>query len=404
MYKWWLVGALVLVCTCAMADDWAWRETYRYLPPASARARSYLTLRYSAYALSVLWTLGGLLLGLKLKLGRKVCDRLRYSPAWAQAILVWITLATFLAVWSLPISAASLTIERAYGFATETAGTWTADRVAEWAVSLLYAPVVLLALVLIRRSPRRWWLWLGILLIPVGLVMTVLYPVLVEPLFNKFQPLRDEGLRRDIAQLASRAGVHNPQTLVVDASRRTRKTNAYVIGLGPTHRVVLWDTLLRTRRRDEILAVVAHELGHYALNHIWWDFVLESLGGIVLLFLLAQALSASSARYREHLGVRSLQDPAVIPAAYLILYLLLIAQTPIEAAISRRMERQADAYGLSLFPNPDATARALARFAAENYTDPDPPKWVVYGFASHPPLRERVRAALEHAGSPRPTR
>lgn len=392
----WIVGVLLFAAVLGARADEAWDRSFDILPPATQRAREYLNLRYSLFVGGTLWRVIGLGLLVMWRVGPRLAEgRLlrRAKPVLAATLMAGAAL-TFLALWHLPVSAISYAIEKRYGFSTASPGLWLADRVRDWAFSLLWAPLAGLAMAVVRRFPRGWWAVMGAALVPVAFVVLILYPVIIEPAYNRFESMQPGTLRNRIADLAERAGAKDPAILVVDASRRTTRMNAYVVGLGPTHRIVLWDTLLKGMSEEEILAVTAHELGHYVLKHIWWGFLLESMGGFVILWLLARSLIWSVRHLGERLGVQSLTDPAIVPVAYCLLGLLLMVQTPIASAISRQMERQADAFGLRLYPNGLAAARSFAAFGTRDYADPDPPRWAVLWFYSHPPLRERVAAAL----------
>lgn len=388
---------LALGVALGAPQDTAWNKTYRYLPPLSETARQYVLWRYGLLVASILWTLTGLTLALWWRLARRVGDRLSHAHPWLTAGGVWAAQATFVGLWMLPVSVAYVAVERCFGFSTLSFWTWSSDRLLEWLLSVLWAPLIVIGLVIVRKYPRSWWFRVGVLLLPVSFALTIIYPEVIDPLFNKFEPLRNAALRNEIRTLSKRGGLGSPDIFVVDASRRTRKANAYVTGLGPTHRVVLWDTLLETRDHEEVSAIVAHELGHYALAHIWWGFLLQALGGFAILGLMAVVLNRVVTRWGPILGIVATHDPSVVSLAHLVLYVLLLLQTPAASAISRHMERQADAYALRVYPRPEAVARSLAAFAAREYSDPDPPRWVVWLFASHPPLRERVAAALRYA-------
>lgn len=394
----WLVAMLMMPVLAPAQGDNVLARSYELLPAAGPRVRSYTTLRYIVFFAGTLWSLIGFWLIVKLRLGRTVLDGVRryrrlrtLSPA-----AVWCVVAILMAFWMLPVSAASLRIERGYGFSTMGNGLWLADRARDLALSLLWAPLLVPALWIVGRSPRWWWAWVSLVLVPVALFMVVIYPVAVDPVYNSYTPLAEGSLRSRLLALASKAGAGSPDVLVMDTSKRTRKLNAYVTGIGPTKRIVLWDNLLKSMDEDMVAAVTAHELGHYVLHHIWWGFALQTLGGALTLWLLSISLRGLVRLRGERLAIRGISDPAVIPLAALVLQVLLVAQTPAAAIVSRTMERQADAYGLRLNGDGDSMARALAAFGTRDYADPDPPRWIVYWCYTHPPLRERVVEALRH--------
>jgi len=393
------LGLCLGQCAWAQTDD-ALRRSFDLLPPAGARAQSYIAIRYAAYFAGAAWMLAGLAWLALGRVGRRIADRCtgRLQPLAGGA--VWVVVSALLAVWMLPVSVAGWRIEAAYGFSSTSASTWLGDRLRDWALTLAWAPAVPIALWVCRRSPRRWWIWLGAGLVPVAFLLVVVYPVVVDPAYNSFRPLEQGTLRTRLQALAAKAGAGDADILVADKSRRTRKLNAYVTGLGPTKRIVLWDNLLARMDERMIMATTAHELGHYVLGHIWWGFLLESAGGFVVLWAMAVLLTGLVRRCGPRLGVRGIADPAIVPLAVLVLELLLFAQTPAASAVSRLMERRADEYGLRLDGDGEAAARALAEFGRHDYSDPDPPAWIVWWCYTHPPLRERVVFALQRGVEP----
>jgi len=389
---------LMLLSGPALGDlEAARRLSYEVLPRASARMAQYNTIRYTLSVAGLVWYLAGLFLVVRLQLGQRVLEALPRgrSSVWLGGMAVWAAYVTAMAIWSLPLALTGTLIERAYGFSTIAPGLWIRDRCLDWAFSLIWAPLIPVALIIVNRFPHSWWLVVGAVLTPVAFLLVIVYPVVVDRAYNRFTPLQDEALRQRLMETARKAGVENPEILVVNSSARTRKQNAYVTGLGPTKRIVIWDNTLKNMDPDMVVAVTAHELGHYALNHIWWGLLLQTVGLFIILWIMAQVLPPIASRYGPVLGVRGMTDPAVVPLAMLVLEVLLILQTPIAAAISRTMERRADMFALETCRDGKAMARALATFSTRDYGDPDPPRWYVYWAATHPPLRERVTLALD---------
>ena len=369
--------------------------SYAVLPEASDRVRSYFAQRAGLYVAATVWFLLGLAVLVRGRFADRLLgrwSRLAFHPFWA-ASAAWAAVCTFTAVWMMPVLVLSTGIERAFGLSTIGLGLWSADRFRDWLLDLAWAPLVGLAWVLIRRYPRRWWLWLGCGLVPDGVLLTLVVPVAVDPLYNAYAPMRNEALTGRIKNMATRAGLRDPVVLVSVRSGRTRKANAYVTGIGPTHRVVIWDTTLQRLAEDEVTAVVAHELGHYRYRHIWWGLAMYTVGGFAVQFVLYLTLP----RVVRLLCATGLDDPRCVPAAYLGLTVILLIQTPVASGISRIMERQADAYGLELCRDGEATARAFASFSTDDLSHPDPPRALVLWYYTHPPLRERVGRALAYA-------
>jgi STE24 endopeptidase len=295
-------------------------------------------------------------------------------------------------------------VEKRFGFSTITVKTWVRDQI----TSLLLMGVlgVLLGgglLLLIDRIGRWWWAPAWGLLALFQLLMTLIAPVLIMPLFNKFEPLEDEELREEILELADRADFPLEGVYQVDASRRSTHSNAYFTGLGKTRRIALFDTLIEQHSHEEILAVLAHEIGHWVKHHVIWMMVGSILGSGVGLYLAAvllrvpwvyQAIGAGDLYAR--LGPTG---PVVAIGLYVIGILaspLGLILSPLTSWFSRRNEYQADAYSLQLYPHPAALEDALIRLSEKNLSNLFPhPLVVIFGY-SHPPLVQRVKAIRKH--------
>jgi STE24 endopeptidase len=212
----------------------------------------------------------------------------------------------------------------------------------------------------------------------------------LEPVFNRFRPLEDEGLTEELRELSVRAGVPVRDVLVADASRRTRKHNAYVSGLGRTRRVVLWDTLLERGRRDELGLVVAHELGHRRLRHVAWGTLVGMAGAAASVLALWAALEWDW--LPDALGVSGAGDPEVVPFAIAFTTALDLAGVPAWTAMSRHFERSADRFSLELTEDPDAYEAVHRGLALANLSDLDPPRLYYLALHGHPTAPERIAA------------
>jgi STE24 endopeptidase len=218
-------------------------------------------------------------------------------------------------------------------------------------------------------------------------------PVLIDPLFNKFERLPNGPIRSEVLQLADRAGVDVGEVYRVDASRRTTGANAYVNGIGHTKRVVLYDTLLRDFPPDQVQSVVAHELGHVKHRDV--------PRGLLWLAIVAPAAMLLVQRLTERLAPEARRGrgagPAVLPAAALSIALVGFVVNIPGNAMSRGVEASADAYSLRLENDPAAMIGLERRLAVQNLGDPDPPGWVQFVFGTHPKTVERIGFALTWA-------
>jgi STE24 endopeptidase len=299
-------------------------------------------------------------------------------------------LAAVLAVFAatLPLGATGQWWRRRYGLSEQGYGAWLGDELVATAVrAVLVSLAVAGVLALGGRLGRRWWLAGGPALCGIAVAYVLAEPLAVQPLFNRFEPV-ERALAAEIRELAQREGVTVGRVEVADASRRTTSANAYVAGLGPTKRVVLYDTLLDGRfARSEILAVSAHELAHVERRHLWkglaW-FALLALPGVAVL-----------ARLLERRG--GAHDPALVPLGLLVAAVWILVTVPLANAVSRRYEAEADRLAVAATRDPAGAASLYAKLAASGLGDPDPPGWVRVLLSTHPSALERVAAACAAA-------
>ncbi len=292
--------------------------------------------------------------------------------------------------WHLP---------RRYGLSHQSFGDWLVDR----AKGLLIGGVVGLLIVELlyfglRRLPEWWWLVGEIVYILLALVLANLAPVLIMPLFNKFTPISDEVLRERLLALAERAGTRVRGVFSMDFSRRTTAANAFVAGIGNTRRIVLGDTLTAHYTPEEIETVMAHELGHHVHGDIWRGMAFDAAVTLVGLWIVNRALHAGV----DVLGFRSVADVADLPLLALILSLFGLVTGPLTSMYSRAREYAADEYALQLTHDAPSFISAMQRLGNQNLAEPDPPRWYVALFYSHPPIPDRVRHAEQFARSDKP--
>jgi STE24 endopeptidase len=301
---------------------------------------------------------------------------------------------------SLPLSFySSYTLEHRYGLSTQTRRGWFADEVKGFGVgSALALPLVQTAYWIIRRFPRWWWAVLSGLTVPLTVLLANLAPVLIMPLFNKFEPLRDQALAERIRALAATQGVTVSDVLQMDMSRRTRKANALFTGVGNTKRIVLGDTLLDEFTPDEVEVVLAHELGHQVHRDLWKLIGLGTATTVGTSYLVHRLADPLIARLGPRFGLdirRGVEDVATLPLLGLLLGLVSLVLTPLQNAISRNLiERPADHFALELTGKHEAFVNAMEKLGRMNLADPNPPALIRYLLYSHPPLQERIDYAI----------
>lgn len=306
-------------------------------------------------------------------------------------IIFFFTCYLVLGIFELPFDLYStFEIEKRFSFSTITAGTWISDLVKSLLVSAVLMGVFLAVfLSLITLAPRTWWLWSWLFFISFQMLVSWLYPVLIAPLFNKFEPIEDKELLERIRSLAERAGIHVKGIFRMNALKRSRHSNAYFTGLGKSKRIVLFDTLLENHTPDEILSVLAHEIGHWKLGHIWKQLVISSSVSLVLFF--GAYLVVNSTGFYTSFGFST----AVIYAGLFLLSIFAkpaaFVLSPIGAMISRRFERQADDYAYAQIGSPDALISSLKELATHNLSNLHPDPFYAWFTYSHPPVVERIR-------------
>lgn len=282
-------------------------------------------------------------------------------------------------------------IEQRHGFNRQTPGLWWSDWLKSTLLSLLLAGGLTAgAAALTLAAPSSWWLWVSALVAGVSLLMTFASPYVIEPLFHKLEPLQVEGLSDGIRAMTERAGVHVGRVLKLDASRRSSHSNAYFTGLGRVKRVVLFDTLLAQMSHAQILAVLAHELGHWKKHHVLFRMLtMQALlvAGAYVAFRLAP-----SAALPELVGLSAASFPARIVILMVSASALMFPLTPLFAAWSRRDERQADRFAVELHGHAQDLADALAKLGSENLSNLHPHPLYAAFYYSHPPLVERLGA------------
>lgn len=278
-----------------------------------------------------------------------------------------------------------------YGLSVEPFADWLADEGKALGVAMTLALIGLgLPYFALDRLPRRWPLAVAIGYVPVAFALMFVAPVAVDPLFNKFGPMKDKALEAEILALADRAGIDGGRIFEVDKSRETKTINAYVKGFGDTKRIVLWDTLTAKLDRREVLVVMGHEMGHYVLGHVTRTLLVGALGVLLGGLFLQRAGNALIRRFRDRFGFDRLGDVASLPLLVLLGNVFLFAISPAAMAYSRHQEHEADRFALELTRDNHAGASAFVTMQKENLGNPRPGPLSVLWRATHPPLGERI--------------
>ena len=356
-------------------------------------ARRYHDPRYRAI-------LADLVLGLTLlavvaftPLGHALAGSADPLPEALGAFVLGVLLVVLSALVRLPLSIwLGLTHEREFGFSRQSGREFALDRVKGVGIGALLTGAGLAGLVGAAGAFPSWWP----LVASAGAALLVLLlsfvaPVVLEPVFNKFRPLEDSGLRNAVLRLATDVGVPVREVLVADASKRTTKLNAYVSGLGATRRVVLYDTLVEEATTPEVLTVVAHELGHRRYRHVALGTAIAMTGTAGFVLLLWALLSSESVL--DAIGASGPGDGRVVAFVLLAGSLLGLLFAPLQAALSRSWEYACDRFAVEQTGDLAAFESAFGRLSASNLPDPKPPRLVYLWLFSHPTVEERLEAA-----------
>lgn len=356
-------------------------------------------IRDTLYFVSTAWAGAMMLILLLTPASRRMRDAaLRVTKKPFPASMIYIALfIVAVAILDFPLAYYSAyVVPHRFDLTDQSFASWMGDMFKDLAVNLVIVTVVgALALLAVRKF-KRWWivLWAGS--IPLILLTVVIQPILLDPIFNKFEPLKDQELRRDLLDLASRAGIEGGRVYEVNKSKQTKTMNAYVNGIGPTARIVMWDTLLAKLNRDEVLAVMGHEMGHYVLKHVWKGLAF-SLALSFFVFLVGQTLAERGlTRWGARWRIADAADPAAVPWLLFVFGTIGFLLTPVGAAYSRGVEHSADKFSLELTHLNEPMATAFRKMAEDSKRDPSPHPLIEYWRYSHPPIAKRIPFALSY--------
>ena len=358
------------------------------------KATRYHRLGRRAGILSTIWT-AVILLGL---LFTGASTGLRDWAAGTAAANPTLTVVLYVLILSLAFDVATLPfgvyrgflLERRYGLATETLGHWLKDHAKAVVIGVVFAEAgAVFVYFALRNWPDVWWAIAGAGYAGVAIALVNLAPIILLPLFFTFKPLEKATLRDRLTALASKAGTRIMGVYEWTLSDRTKKANAALTGMGNTRRILLSDTLLAEYSDDEIEVILAHELAHHVHKDIWtsvgFDMALTFAGFFAAHLALQRAVPL--------FGLRGIADPAGIPILLLTAGSIGLCVKPLLNAVSRSHERRADSYALKMTENPSAFITAMKRLAQQNLAEDTPSKLVQAFFYTHPPIKERLRAA-----------
>jgi STE24 endopeptidase len=354
------------------------------------------------YGLVVLW----IVLATKLAAKYRTWAEAATGKRFVQALIFSPLLVATTSVLGLPADVYEQNVERAYGLSVQGWGSWAWDWTKSLIISLVLGTILIWILyAVIRKSPRRWWFYFWLAAIPIGLFLVFLTPLVIDPMFHKFEPLqkKDPELTASLERMVQHAGETIPPERMfwMGAGEKTTELNAYVTGIGASKRIVVWDNTIAKMTTPQIVYVAGHEMGHYVLHHVWKGIAYAMVLLLIFFYLGFQCIGWVLARWGAGWQIRSVDDWASLPALLLLLSVFSFVANPVGSAISRYFEHQADQYGLEVTHGltPDSgqiAAQSFQILGEVDLSDPEPNPVNVFLFYSHPPIPDRVRFALTY--------
>ena len=307
-----------------------------------------------------------------------------------QALIFFGILAIISGIAGLPFELYNtFVLEKKYGFSTITWRLWITDLIKSLIIAAILMTIMISAfMAFIHYLPASWWFWAWVFFTFFEITLLWLYPVLIAPLFNKFEPIKDEALREKINALMDKVGLKTKGIYQVDEGKRSKHTNAYFTGIGKTKRIVLYDTLLASHTPEEIVAVLAHEIGHWKKKHIIKQLTFMIVASLALLYFIYLIVNWPFLYSAFGLKVTPVYAGLFLVSLYLSSAGFFLS--PIGAAVTRRYEREADHMAFELTGTTQPMINALKRLAKDNLTNLYPHPLYVWFYYSHPPLIERI--------------
>ena len=336
-----------------------------------------------------------LFLGISAFLRRQI-EKITEKRFWVVAFytLMFLTIAFIV---GFPSSYYGFSLEHKFELSNQTFFQWFGEELLSLfviaSIALIAVEGIYLAL---KKAPRTWWVYVSVVFIGFTIALVNLAPILILPLFNVYTPLPEGELRDRLVNLSHKANVEVDDIFTMDMSKQTRKANAMFTGLGNTKRIVLGDNLVDEFTTDEIEVVIAHEMGHNLLHHIWWGILFSSILVGIGFFIIHLTGPGIITRFRKRLKIENMADVAGLPLIFLIFTIYGIITMPIGPAFSRHIERQADKFALDMTHNKEAFISAMNELAYMNLADPNPSPIIEFLLYDHPPISKRIKFAQEY--------
>ena len=357
--------------------------------------RSKNTLFFIDQGYGILFLVLFLFLGISAFLRRQI-EKVTRKRFWVVALYTLLFLIIAFIV-GLPTSYYGFSLEHKFELSNQTFLQWFGEQLLAF---LVMAIIVLIAVegiyLALKKAPRTWWIYVSVVFIGFTVVLVNLAPVLILPLFNVYTPLPQGELRDRLVSLSHKANVEVEDIFTVDMSKQTKKANAMFTGLGNTKRIVLGDNLVDEFTTDEVEVVIAHEMGHNLMHHIWKGIFFSALLAAIGFLIIHLTGPRIITRFRNRLKIDNMADVAGLPLIFLIFVIYGLITMPVFPAFSRHMERQADKFALEMTQNKEAFISAMDELAYMNLSDPNPSPTIEFLLYDHPPISKRIKFAQEY--------
>jgi STE24 endopeptidase len=370
-------------------------EKKERLEKAIKYQRAKNTLYFADQGYTIILLVLFLFLGISAYLRRQI-EKITHKRFWVIAFytLLFLILAF---IFGFPTSYYGFSLDQRFGLSNQNFSQWFGEQL----IGLLVIGIIMILAVegiylALRKAPRTWWIYVSVVFIFFTIIMINLAPILIMPLFNKFTPLPQGELRDKLIQLSQKADAPVENIFTMNMSKQTKEANAMFTGLGNTKRIILGDNLVNEYTPDEIEVVIAHEMGHNLLHHVWKIIALSSVMAAIGFLLIHLTGNRIINRFRSRLKIENMADVAGLPLFLLIFSIYGIITLPVMPAYSRHIERQADQFALNLTHNKEAFISAMEKLSYDNLSNPNPSPIIEFLLYDHPPISKRIKFAEEY--------
>lgn len=318
-----------------------------------------------------------------------------YKVLQTAIYLIWLSFFAYLATF--PLSYISYSLSKTYNISTQTFSSWMKEELIDFWIN--YGTLMIIVSVLywlMKKSTKRWWLYGWLLSVPFTIFMMFLQPIIIDPLYNEFSPLKNKELEIKILALAEKAQIPAEHVFEVNMADQTNALNAYVTGIGSNARIVLWDTTLNKLSDNQILFIMAHEIAHYVEKHIYIGIAIYLMLSLVGLYLTYRIMNWAVASWGKELKIADVKDFKSVPLFFMILSMLMFAASPLSNFISRYEETRADRYAINMTQDTEAAITSFQELTKAGLSQVNPPLLVKIFRYSHPSMLDRISMLEEY--------